>query len=195
MKKKILIITASARKTGNTVTVAKWVADGAREGGAEVEIVDATRVENKNNGCIGCRGCQKSDEYRCMVKDETAQLVARMLEQDVVVLATPVYFGSFSAQLKRLIDRMYCLIKTREGAYSVAPELASVSMAFIATAGGDHDYGLGTASTHMKGIAAGLGKRVKQLLIPDAPPEPGELAKDAETQKKSIAFGRELAGQ
>ncbi len=195
MKKKILIITASARKNGNTVTVANWVADGAREEGGEVEMVDATRVENKNNGCVGCRGCQNSDEYRCVVKDETAQLIARLLERDVVVFATPVYFGSFSAQLKRLIDRMYCLIKTGEGNYSVAPELASVSMAFIATAGGNHDYGLGTASAHMKGIGAGLGKRVKQLLIPNAPPEPGEMAKNSEIKEKSIAFGRELAGR
>lgn len=193
MPNRIMIITSSARKQGNTVTVANWVASGAREVGADVEIVDAVRLKNRNNGCIGCRGCQKSDAYRCVVKDETSALVCRMLDQDIVVFATPVYFGSFSAQMKRLIDRMYCLIKARGGTYSIAPELKRVSLAFIATAGGDENWGLGSASAHMRGIAAGLGKGIEELLLPFCPAESGELAKDPEVEARARTFGQKLA--
>jgi len=194
MPKKIMIINGSPRKEGNTATLINWVTSGALEAGAEVEIVDAVRLENKNNGCIGCRSCNKSDDYRCVVKDETSSLITRMLEKDVVAFATPVYFGSFSAQMKRLIDRMYCFKKVHDdGSYSVEPALKGVSLALIATAGGDKKSGLGFLSKHMQGIAAGLGKEIREFMVPLCPAVPGEMASNLEVQEKAIAFGEQLA--
>lgn len=193
MAKKIMIICGSARKNGNTWTAANWAATGAREDGAEVEVVDASQLTIKKSGCLHCLGCQKSEEYRCVVGDDASSVVARMLEQDVVVFATPVYFGGFSSQIKQVIDRMYCLIKVLGGDYSVAPELKDVSLALIATAGGDENYGLSMVSSHMKGIAAGLGKGTVELLIPFSPAESGEMAVNTDVKLKAEAFGRDLA--
>lgn len=150
-------------------------------------------LENKNNGCIGCRNCQKSDYYRCIIKDETSLLIARILEKDMVVFATPIYFGSFPAKMKRLIDRMYCLIKVRDGSYFVEPALKDVSLALIATAGGDEKSGLSIFSAYMQEFAAGLGKELCEFLVPFSPPAPGEIASNLEVREKAIAFGNQLA--
>ncbi len=188
-----MIICGSARKNGNTWAAANWVAAGARESGAEVEIVDASQLTIKKSGCLHCLGCQKSEEYRCVVGDDASSVVARMVEQDVVIFATPVHFGGFSSQIKQVIDRMYCLIKVLGGDYSVAPELKNVSLGLIATSGGDENYGLSMVSTHMKGIAAGLGKGAVELLIPFSPAEPGEMAGNTDVRSKAETFGRDLA--
>lgn len=193
MPKKIMIINGSPRRRGNTAIVIDWVASGALKAGADVEIIDAVQLENKGNGCLGCRRCNDSDDYRCVVEDETSSIITQMLEKDVVVFATPVYFGSFSAQMKRLIDRMYCFKRIRDGSFSVVPALKDVSLALIATAGGDEKSGLDFLSKHMRGIAAGLGKEIQELLVPLCPPAPDEMASNLEVREKAIAFGGQLA--
>lgn len=192
MPKKVMIICGSARRNGNTATVANWVAAGAREVGADVEIVDASRLEVKLNGCLHCLGCKNSEEYRCVVKDDVSSVVSRMLDQDVVVFATPVHFGGVSAQIKMVIDRMYCFLKYEGLNYWFAPALREISMALIATAGHDEKHGLEMTSEYMALIMGGLSKDFRKLLVPFAPPEPGQLANDSDLQQKAVALGREL---
>jgi len=99
--KKILVISASGRKGGNSDLLCDQFAKGAREAGHEVEKV---RLAEMSIGyCTGCYACQTL--HRCVQKDDANELVAKMLEADAIVLATPVYFYSMNAQLKALIDR------------------------------------------------------------------------------------------
>lgn len=194
MSNRIMIILGTARKNGNTANVANWVAEGAREAGADVELVDASKLTVKANGCLHCLGCQKSDEYRCVVGDDASSVVAKMFEKDVVVLATPVYFGGVSAQLKQVIDRMYCLIKVLNGPYTVCPGIKDISFALVATSGGDENYGMSLLSQHMKGMMMGLGKTLQELIVTGAPAEPGEIKSDGSIKERAVVFGRDLAG-
>ncbi|MBQ7649687.1 MAG: flavodoxin family protein [Victivallales bacterium] len=99
--KKVLIISASPRKGGNSDLLCDQFAKGATEAGHNVEKI---RLAEKNVGyCTGCYACQKLG--KCVQKDDANELVEKMLSADVVVLATPVYFYSMDAQLKALIDR------------------------------------------------------------------------------------------
>ena len=99
--KKVLIISASPRKGGNSDILCDEFAKGAREAGHEVEKI---RLAEKNVGyCTGCYACQKL--HKCVQKDDANELVEKMLSADTIVLATPVYFYSMNAQLKALIDR------------------------------------------------------------------------------------------
>ncbi len=84
-----MFICGSPRENGNTLTVVNWVASAARDAGATVEIVRADQVGFKERGCIACMGCQKSEQYRCVIKDEATSVVARIPEQDVVVFCLP----------------------------------------------------------------------------------------------------------
>ncbi len=99
--KKVLVISASPRKGGNSDLLCDEFVRGATEAGHEVEKI---RLAEKNVGfCSGCYACQKLK--RCFKDDDANALIEKMLSADVIVLATPVYFYSMDAQLKALIDR------------------------------------------------------------------------------------------
>jgi len=99
--KKVLIISASPRRGGNSDTLCDQFAKGAAEAGHEVEKI---RLADKKVGfCLGCYACQKLK--KCFQSDDANEIVEKMLSADVIVLATPVYFYSMDAQLKALIDR------------------------------------------------------------------------------------------
>ena len=86
--KKVLIISASPRKGGNSDTLCDQFAKGAIEAGHEVEKI---RLAEKNVGfCSGCYACQKLK--KCVKKDDANEIIETMLSADVIVLATPVYF-------------------------------------------------------------------------------------------------------
>lgn len=99
--KKVLIISASPRKNGNSDLLCDEFARGAAEAGHAVEKIRL--AEKKVGYCMGCYACRKLK--RCVQNDDANELVEKMLSADVIVLATPVYFYSMDAQLKALIDR------------------------------------------------------------------------------------------
>jgi multimeric flavodoxin WrbA len=99
--KKVLIISSSPRKGGNSDLLCDEFARGAKEAGHEVEKIRL--AEKKIGFCTGCYACRTFN--KCFQKDDADALVEKMLAADVIVLATPVYFYSMSAQLKALIDR------------------------------------------------------------------------------------------
>lgn len=101
MKKSVLILSGSPRKNGNSDILCNEFAKGAREAGHSVEIV---RVAEKQIGfCRACYACKESGV--CIQKDDMAEILQKMINADVLVLASPVYFYSIDAQLKALIDR------------------------------------------------------------------------------------------
>lgn len=102
MSKKILILSGSPRKGGNSDLLCDEFMRGAIEAGHDVEKV---RVAEKKIGfCTGCYYCQKSGGV-CAKKDDMPELLQKMIDADVIVLSSPVYFYSIDAQLKAVIDR------------------------------------------------------------------------------------------
>lgn len=101
MDKKVLIISSSPRKGGNSETLAAAFAKGAGEAGNRVETI---YLREKQYGfCRGCFACLKLG--RCVIKDDAQNIVEKMHEADVLVFATPVYYYSVSGQLKTMLDR------------------------------------------------------------------------------------------
>ncbi|MBQ9087838.1 MAG: flavodoxin family protein [Lentisphaeria bacterium] len=98
--KKILIISSSPRKDSNSDTLCDNFARGAAENGHSVEKI--TLAGKSIAPCIGCYACQKG---KCIYDDAAPEIIQKMLDADVIVLATPVYFYTMCAQLKALIDR------------------------------------------------------------------------------------------
>ena len=101
MSKKILIISSSPRKGGNSDLLCDEFIRGASEAGHKTEKVF---LRDKNiHYCIGCGVCNST--AKCVQSDDMEQILESMVEADVIVLATPVYFYTMDAQLKTLIDR------------------------------------------------------------------------------------------
>jgi multimeric flavodoxin WrbA len=116
---KILGLSCSPRKLGNTVTLLSQVLDGAKAEGAEVELYS---VHGKNIGpCTACGGCSKTGE--CTINDDMQDLYAKLLESDGIVFGTPVYFYGMTAQAKAIIDRSFAMNKPEK---SLANKVAGV---------------------------------------------------------------------
>ncbi|MDQ7094021.1 NAD(P)H-dependent oxidoreductase [Desulfosporosinus sp. PR] len=195
MSKKILIINGSYKKDGNTMTAIRWVQEGMNFKGAASEIINISSVKNRYSGCIGCRRCKISDEYKCFANDDAARIVLEMPNYDVVVFATPVYFGHFSAQMKSLIDRMYSHIKIINGEHVVNPLFKNLAIGLIATAGSDYPNGLSLLSKYMKELIAGFGNDLHQLLVPGCTVDPKDLKMRTEIREKAETFGQDLASR
>lgn len=101
MEKKVLILAGSPRKNGNSDILCEEFAKGAREAGHTVETVHV--AEKKIGFCRACYACKGSGV--CIQKDDMADVLQQMIDADVLVLASPVYFYSIDGQLKALIDR------------------------------------------------------------------------------------------
>ncbi len=101
MSKKVLIISSSPRRKGNSDTLCDQFMQGAADAGNTVEKIFLR--DKKVNYCLGCGLCTTGKP--CPQKDDAAEIIAAMIAADVIVLATPVYFYTVSAQLKTLIDR------------------------------------------------------------------------------------------
>ncbi len=101
MHKKVLVISSSPRKGGNSDTLCDRFMEGAAESGHAVEKIFLR--DKKIGYCVGCGYCFNAHE--CSQRDDMAEILDKMLAADVIVLATPVYFYSMCAQMKTLIDR------------------------------------------------------------------------------------------
>lgn len=118
MSKKVLILSGSPRKNGNSDILCDQFAKGACESGHTVEKI---RVAEKNIGyCKACYACKATG--KCAIDDDMAEILQKMIDADVIVLASPVYFYSIDAQLKTLIDRTvarWLEVKNKEFYYIV----------------------------------------------------------------------------
>ena len=102
MSKKVLILSGSPRKGGNSDLLCSEFACGAQESGNETEII---RVAAKKIApCSGCYFC-RAHGGQCAHQDDMAEVLQKMIDADVIVMASPVYFYSIDAQLKAVIDR------------------------------------------------------------------------------------------
>lgn len=99
---KILIINGSPRK-GNTYACIRALENGAKNAN-DIEILDADRLHV--SPCKGCGACECTKG--CVAVDDSNTVVDRILNADLVVFASPIYWWGVTAQLKTVIDKCYC---------------------------------------------------------------------------------------
>lgn len=101
MSKKIIAFLASPRDRGNTEIVLDSFLNGAHEAGAEIEKISLNRKNIKL--CQGLEECRKTGV--CSIDDDCAYLFQSIIDSDIVVLASPNYWSSYTSQLKVFLDR------------------------------------------------------------------------------------------
>jgi multimeric flavodoxin WrbA len=102
---KVLGILGSARKGGNTDLLLQSALEGARAEGAEIELVRLADL--KINPCLNCGGCD--EDGVCVQQDDMQGLFEKLLNYDIILLASPIYFMGVSAWTKAFIDRCQSL--------------------------------------------------------------------------------------
>jgi len=189
MAKKILILSASPKKDGNTAILVNWFSEGARTKDAEIEIVLTAFLKYKSNGCTSCRVCQKIKEYECIIDDSAKPVLKKMADADIIVMATPLYFFGPSAQLKLIFDRMFSLYKWDNNAGTMQTVLRGKTLVLIASA--FEDVGLDALEKPFALTAEYSGMKFKSLLIPNAGVS-GTIKNNTAIREKAASLGREV---
>lgn len=143
MNKRVLVLSASPRKGGNSDLLCDQFMLGAKEANNQVEKIYLQ--DQKINFCLGCFACQRNGGS-CVQHDDMGEILDKMVTADVLVMATPIYFYSVNAQLKVLIDRT-CPRYT---------QIANKKAFFIATSADDSRSAMDAAIATFRGFLACL---------------------------------------
>ena len=176
--KKVLILSGSPRKNGNSDILCDEFARGAAEAGNHVEKI---RVSEKNIGfCRACYACRGTGV--CAIKDDMAEVLRKMIDADVLVLASPVYFYSIDAQLKALIDRTvarWLEVKNKEFYY-------------IVTAADSEKEAAETTLACFRGYADCVGGAIEKSVIYGMGVYEKGKVKDTAAMKEAYEMGRNV---
>lgn len=133
---KVLALTGSPRKGGNTETLVAAITAGATASGAECETIRLSDL--RLSPCIGCGGCQKTG--RCVIEDDMQPLYGKVDGAQVILLASPIYFYGLTAQTKAFVDRLQAFWSRKQqllaaGQWSISPQRKGYLVSVAATTG------------------------------------------------------------
>ncbi len=131
---RIMTILGSPRSEGNTAKVLGWVEDQLKAEGHAVDHVHI--IDYQVQGCGECMACKKGRVELCGIRDHANGLFRRMVEADIVLFAAPVFCWGFPAQLKALLDRMFCLMDF-DGERADVPRPHGRPIGLVLTSGGE----------------------------------------------------------
>ena len=175
--KKVLILSGSPRKGGNSDILCDEFAKGALENGNQVEKIRVT--EKKIAPCTGCYFC-RNHGGRCALNDDMGDILQKIIDCDVLVLSSPVYFYSMCAQLKAVIDR------------TVArwTEIANKDLYYIMTAAEEDEDTMDGTLACMHGFAMCIdGYDEKGILYGKGVAEKGEVVNRPELMQIAYEMG------
>lgn len=178
--KKVLILSGSPRKNGNSAALCREFARGAEESGNQVELVFLR--DKKIGYCQACYYCKNHDGV-CIIKDDMAEILEKMNAADIIVMASPVYFYSVDAQMKALIDRTVAQwLKIKDKTFY-----------YIMTAAEDTDTVMNCTLECMRGLARCLkGSNEGGVICGKGVYEPGAI-KEKAVMAEAYAMGKELS--
>ncbi len=184
MKKNVLVLTGSPRRNGNSEKMADAFIRGAVAAGHEVHKFNAGA--NKIGGCKACKKCWSKGEP-CIYRDDFDQLTPLLEEAEILVLASPLYWFTLSAQILAPINRFYAYqsdncqrpLKIRESCLLVC--------------GADEDMQIfdGTIATY-KSIVTYMKWKDRGILVVPKVQDKGDID-ETEALDKAKALGRSLS--
>lgn len=132
---KAAAILASPRKKGNSTGLAERLTATLADGGCSITTYHLNDLSYR--GCQACGGCKTRAEY-CVLLDDLTPVLKGVTEADIVILASPVYWGEVNAQMKGFLDRTYSFLTPEFITGPVRHRLPKgKKLAFILTQGAD----------------------------------------------------------
>ena len=181
---KVLGIVGSTRKGGNTEILVREVLDAATKEGAKTEMIFLS--EFRLSPCNACHVCDRTSPPICTIKDDVEKLTQLMEEADGVIIASPVYYGGVTAEVKIFIDRVGYLNRARES-ITFRNKIGGV----VAVA---RRTGLNNTLNQLTGFLSGMN-----MILPGSARvraignKRGEVRKDEEGMKEARKLGSDMA--
>ena len=102
--KKVLVVMGSPRREGNSATLAQNIIAGVKSAGATVDTYYLHGMDIKP--CDACEACRTNNSGDCIIEDDMQELYLKLREADALVIASPIYYFTMSAQTKLFLDRL-----------------------------------------------------------------------------------------
>jgi len=183
----ILILKSSPRPKANSSTLADQVAAGAAEGGARIESIELSKLTIQP--CDACEGCHgPTSNGVCILNDDMQNLYPKLHEADAIVLASPIYWFNYSAQLKLFIDRCYALETTQGNILRGKP------LGVVLTYGDTDPYTSGAinAIRSFEDMARYLDMPIAGMIYGSAS-NPGDVTLQKDLIQRAFQLGQKLA--
>jgi multimeric flavodoxin WrbA len=183
--KNILVLKSSPRLNGNSSTLAESAAAGAREAGAQVEMFNLHDMDIRP--CDACDDCRETEGV-CVIGDDMQALYPKLRKADAIVLASPIYWFTFSAQLKVCIDRWYAMVT--DGGH----ELIGKQFGILLTYGDSDPYNSGAVNAihTFRSMFDYIGAEIAGMVYGSADGI-GDIHQQPELMAKAYELGQRLA--
>jgi multimeric flavodoxin WrbA len=184
--KRIVIVKGSPRKNGNSALLADELESGARAAGAEVRSFRLHEMEIQP--CDACDACQGPPFRGCIIDDDMQELYPVLREADALVIASPIYWFTVSAQTKLFMDRCYGLIDADGWA------ITGKQIGIVLTYGDSDPYNSGAVNairTFQDGFGY-VGAEIAGFVYGSAS-DPGEIGENQKLMAEARELGRRLA--
>ncbi len=182
MPTEVLGIVGSPRSSGSTAALVRRALEGARDAGATTG--ELLLGDMDVGGCVACMSCRETGE--CALRDDMQAVYRALRSCDMVVLGTPIYFFTMTAQMKAFTDRLFAVLGD-----GMEKRLGSRPALLVVTQGADspelfsREIDSMRRAWEMAGIV--VGSTVLGCAIPDSGPEPG-----GSLFREAYEAGREL---
>jgi multimeric flavodoxin WrbA len=185
--KSVLVVMGSPRKNGNSATLAKQVAAGAEAAGAKVESL---YLHDMNiQPCTACDACREDTVKDCVIDDDMQALYAKLRRADGLVIASPVYWFTVSAQTKAFMDRWYAFGNPQEEYAAFSGKRIGIVLTY-----GDIDpfaSGAVNALRTFQDAFNYVGSEIVGMIYGSAS-EAGEIGINRDLMEKAYALGKQL---
>jgi multimeric flavodoxin WrbA len=158
---KIVCLLGSPRSNGNSTSIANRFTETAAKLGAEVRSFELNTLSYR--GCQGCYACKKGLEH-CVLDDDLTGVLDAVQAADLVVLASPVYFGEITSQLKGFIDRSFSYLKADYITNPQPGRLSPKKLVFILTQGNPNEALFADIYTSYSGFLKRMGFAESSLI-------------------------------
>lgn len=184
---KVLGINGSPRRGGNAEILLDKALEGARTKGAEIEKI----VLNELN-FSPCQECKDMpDDGSCIIQDDMQGLYRKIKDADVLILASPIFFGSLTSQTKMMIDRFQCLWRAK---YILKRDTGFKRRkgAFISVEGSNRKDFFLNAKSIVKNLFATINIDYKEELFCSSIDEKASILKHQDCLKKAFELGERI---
>jgi multimeric flavodoxin WrbA len=183
----VLVFLGSPRRNGNSEILTGAVCRGIEQAGGTVEIVRLSSLQI--SPCIGCGGCDNTGH--CVIEDQMIPLYDKIEAARRLIIASPIYFYSVTAQTKGFIDRCQALwnrkhLKIKAGTWHQDPDRKGYLVSVAATKGEKVFDG---AVLTMKYTCDAMGLKYADDLLIRGIDHRGDMAKDLVNMQMAEDFG------
>jgi len=184
---KVLGINGSPRIGGNTDILLDKALGGAKAKGADVEKIILNDL--RFSPCQECENAK--DDGSCLLPDDMQEVYRKIKDVDVIILASPIFFGSLSAQTKMMVDRFQCLWRTK---YTLKKDIGykRIKGAFISVEGSDRKDFFEDARSIIKNLFATINAEYKEELFCSNIDKKAGVLKRSDYLKKAFELGKKL---